>query len=410
MNPKDIRIEEYNYNLPELRIAKYPLEERDHSKLLIYQRGDISETIFKHIADHIPEGSMLVFNETRVIHARLIFQKPTGGIIEIFCLEPGESHQDIQIAMLQKKSVLWKCMVGGASKWKEGQILSLSFGSHTLYASKSGFQEGTFLIQFTWDNIALTFAEVLQYAGQVPLPPYLNRNPEEKDNYTYQTVYARHEGSVAAPTAGLHFTAELLHTLGQKNIHTSFVTLHVGAGTFKPVKSELLADHEMHEEWITIDKVWLQKCLQHQSNIIAVGTTSLRTLESLYHIGLKLIKDPTHSEDNVLTLKQWEPYEANIQRITMQESWKAILAWMDKTGKEKLIAKTGILIAPGYKFGVAHGLITNFHQPGSTLLLLIAAGIGEDWKKVYQYALEHNYRFLSYGDSSLLWIREEFRK
>ena len=413
MHPKNISIYDYSYLLPEKRIAKYPLAERDASKLVVYKEGKIEEAVYKNIAEHIPENSLLVFNNTKVVEARLLFQKLTGGVIEIFCLEPHEQYPDITTAMLQKEKVLWQCLVGGASKWKAGQILEKKIQQDgeeiTLFAKYVEKRNDSFIIELSWTPASLSFAEVLHYVGAIPLPPYIKRAVEESDHTRYQTVYAHYEGSVAAPTAGLHFTDNTFTQLEEQNIQTDFVTLHVGAGTFKPVKSETMQDHEMHAEWIDVSKIKIENILKNlDNNIIAVGTTSLRTLESLYWLGVKqfgvrgseLGVDP----DRSLSLLQWEAYELlESKNISSKNAIESLLYWMNENKLERLVAKTQILIAPGYDFKIVNGLITNFHQPQSTLLLLVAALIGGDWRKVYDYAMQNDFRFLSYGDGSLLW-------
>jgi S-adenosylmethionine:tRNA ribosyltransferase-isomerase len=397
-NPQNISISDYTYSLPGERIAKYPLAERDASKLLIYKEGKISEDIYRNIADHVPENSLLIFNDTKVVEARLLFQKPSGGVIEIFCLEPHEKYPDITTAMLQKEKVLWQCLVGGASKWKKGQLLEkkIKQDNHEIIL-KAGFIEkraDSFIIELSWSAAELTFAEILHQAGAIPLPPYIKRAAEETDAKRYQTVYAQFDGSVAAPTAGLHFTDNIFSQLKKKNIQTDFLTLHVGAGTFKPVKSESLREHDMHAEWMDVSKTTIENILNNlDKNIIAVGTTSLRTIESLYWLGVKQSGE----------LLQWEAYELAEKNIPVKDALKYLLKWMNKNKLERLIAKTQILIAPGYSFKIVKGLITNFHQPQSTLLLLVAAMIGDNWKKVYDHALQNDFRFLSYGDGCLLW-------
>jgi S-adenosylmethionine:tRNA ribosyltransferase-isomerase len=413
-DPKKISIREYTYSLPDNRIASYPLAERDASKLLLYKDDVITEDVYKNIALHIPENSLLVFNNTKVVEARLLFQKPTGGVIEIFCLEPHEQYPDITTAMLQTGKVLWHCLVGGASKWKAGQVLEKKIttaGSDIMlqarYVEK---RTDSFIIELSWLPTALSFAELLHHAGAIPLPPYIKRAAEESDTERYQTVYAQTDGSVAAPTAGLHFTETIFQSLKQKDIQTDFVTLHVGAGTFKPVKSETMLEHEMHAEYIDVSKSLIESILQNIGNnkIIAVGTTSLRALESLYWLGLKqsAIGSWQSEVDSLPFLSQWEAYEMTGKKIPVKEALQSLLDWMETNKLERLIAKTQILIAPGYSFKIADGLITNFHQPQSTLLLLVAALAGSDWKKMYDYALENEFRFLSYGDGTLLWRKD----
>ena len=404
-DPGTLAIKDFTYLLPEERIAKYPLAERDASKLLIYKEGNISEDIYKKIADQIPSNSLLFFNDTKVVEARLLFQKSTGGVIEIFCLEPHEQYPDITTAMLQHEKVLWHCLIGGASKWKRGQILSKKIlhnrNELILEAKYIGKGIDSFIVELSWNNSSLSFAEVLHLFGAIPLPPYIKREAETSDAERYQTVYAHYEGSVAAPTAGLHFTEKVFKSLKEKNIQKDFVTLHVGAGTFKPVKSETMQDHEMHAEYFTISKTTIQNLIDHlDKNIIAVGTTSLRTLESLYWLGLKLTTDDSRQ---TIEITQWEVYDHDEKNITPKEALKNLLRWMDEKKTIHLTAKTQIIIAPGYQFKIVNGLVTNFHQPQSTLLLLVSAFIGNNWRKVYDFALENNFRFLSYGDGSLLW-------
>ncbi len=406
MHPKRLLIKDFIYNLPAERIAKYPLPNRDESKLLIYKNGAITEDIYCNLTAYIPSSSLLVFNNTKVVEARLLFQKNTGSIIELFCLEPGDMYADITTAMLQKEKVIWKCLVGGAKKWKE-EILVLNIETKEkrieLSATKIEKLNDYFLIQFSWNDDALSFAEVLHFAGSVPLPPYLNRIAEETDKERYQTIYAKYDGSVAAPTAGLHFTERLFEQLDEKNIQHDFVTLHVGAGTFKPVKSETMQEHEMHTEFIEVRKELIENLLLNlNGNIIAVGTTSLRTMESLYWLGVKTIIDPVILSEQ-LSLQQWDAYDLTDEDISAENALKSLLHWMEKNNCATLFTKTQIIIAPGYDLKIADALITNFHQPQSTLLLLVAALVFSDWRKMYDYALANNFRFLSYGDGSLIW-------
>jgi S-adenosylmethionine:tRNA ribosyltransferase-isomerase len=404
MHPKDIRIEEYNYPLPDERIAKYPLGERDASKLLIYKDGGITEDVYSNIATHIPADTLMVFNQTKVVNARLQFKKPSGGAIEVFCLTPDAQYADIQTAMLQKGRVLWECLVGGASKWKPGMVLHLDNESprFTLSARIEARTWASYILSLEWDNDDLTFAEVLHYMGKVPLPPYLHRDADKIDEARYQTVFAKEEGSVAAPTAGLHFTNDVLQSLAAKNIDTAFVTLHVGAGTFKPVKSETMAEHDMHAEWLEVTLDTIQQLISSlDKKIVAVGTTSLRTLESLYWIGNKLANGIAVDLHGI-AVAQWDPYEAG-NTVSAANALAAIVQYMAAHDITKLITRTQILIAPGYTFRIVNGLATNFHQPQSTLLLLVSALIGDNWHGVYDFALGNDYRFLSYGDGSLLW-------
>ncbi|HJV18992.1 MAG TPA: S-adenosylmethionine:tRNA ribosyltransferase-isomerase [Sediminibacterium sp.] len=406
---RQIRISDFSYELPEERIARYPLQERDASKLLVYRNGEISETVYRQLANQLPGGSLLVFNNTRVVEARLLFQKETGGQIEIFCLEPGDQYADITTAMLQKGKVYWKCLVGGAKKWKEGALRLVIQREHAedpliIEARKLIQHNDYFIIELSWNLQQLSFAELLHAAGSIPLPPYLNRKTEEADKERYQTIYAQLDGSVAAPTAGLHFTPHVFETLQQKNICTAFVTLHVGAGTFKPVKASTMGEHEMHAEFIEVSASLIQQLINRPNEgVIAVGTTSLRTLESLYWLGVKAVLQPDISAE-ALHLQQWEPYELAEQNIPAGTALHALLQWMERQQVHQLITKTQIIIAPGYPFKIIRGLITNFHQPQSTLLLIVAAITGNDWQRIYRYALEHDFRFLSYGDGSLLWI------
>ncbi len=403
-HPEDIRIQDFNYLLPPDRIAKFPLAERDASKLLIYKEGQISEDIYRNITQHIPAGTTLVFNDTRVVEARLLFKKPTGGVIEIFALEQSEQYTDISTAMMQTGTVSWKCMIGGAAKWKHGMVLQKKItGEHPLSikARITDRLTDTFLINFSWEPSTLSFAELLHLAGIIPLPPYLKRETELSDKERYQTIYAKEEGSVAAPTAGLHFTPGIFSSFAKKNIVAQYVTLHVGAGTFKPVKSDLLADHQMHSEFIDVSFSTIEALIASE-HLFAVGTTSLRTMESLYWMGVKANIHPT-SEMRGLEVTQWEVYEQlNNLNMSRKQALESLLIWMKKNDLTRIICRTQILIAPGYTVRMADGIITNFHQPQSTLLLLIAALIGDEWKKLYQYALDNDFRFLSYGDGMMI--------
>lgn len=404
MHPKDLRIEDFTYSLPDERIAKYPLAERDASKLLVYSDGEITQDTYRNIASHIPGETLMVFNQTKVVHARLLFKKPSGGIIEVFCLSPGAQYPDVQTAMLQKSNVQWECLVGGAAKWKKNMVLSLvnDNPAFTLSASIITRTSSAYILNLSWDDSDLTFAEVLHHAGKVPLPPYLHREAEASDDERYQTLFAKEEGSVAAPTAGLHFTTEVMQSIAAKKISTSFVTLHVGAGTFKPVKSQTMAGHDMHAEWIEVTGESIKQLISHiDKNIVAVGTTSMRTIESLYWLGNKLLND--HKIDlHGIAVTQWDPYNDD-HKHTAYEALNAVRSYMAAGRSDKLVTRTQVIIAPGYRFRIVNGLVTNFHQPQSTLLLLVAAFIGDDWRKVYNYALGNGFRFLSYGDGSLLW-------
>lgn len=402
-----IRIEDFNYELPEERIAKYPLPQRDTSKLLYYTNGTISSSSFNRLPSLIPEGSLLLFNNTRVIHARLRFQKSTGATIEVFCLSPSRPA-DYTLNFGAHQECVWHCMIGNAKRWKNDALsmrIATPTGSLTLKAQKVGSTSQDTLVQFTWNNPSISFSEVLEYAGTLPIPPYMNRPTEEKDKETYQTVYARVEGSVAAPTAGLHFTENVLDELRDKNIETEEITLHVGAGTFKPVKSEYIGAHTMHSEIISVSYDTIQHIVNNDKTLVVVGTTSMRTIESLYYIGKKLGSQISPSDD-LPFVSQWEPY-TGASDIPPKEALRNILNYLQKTGQKRLVASTQIMIAPGYTFHYTDAIITNFHQPQSTLLLLIAAFVGDDWKKIYDYALQHDYRFLSYGDSSFLCLNKQ---
>jgi len=400
MNIQNINIQDYNYNLPEEKIAKYPLKNRENSKLLIYDKGNISHKTFKNIYDLISNNELLVFNNTKVIQARLNFKKETGANIEVFCLEPVEPA-DYSLMFQSTNSCKWKCIVGNLKKWKKGNI-SFEYTDNKnitkIFASKISSNEDSHIIEFTWDNKDLTFAEILEKSGEIPIPPYLKRKSEESDLRRYQTVYSKYKGSVAAPTAGLHFTNEILLNFKKTGIKTANITLHVGAGTFKPVKTNSVSEHEMHTEQFSVTKEFLEKLINNLGNITAVGTTTVRTLESLYFLGLKLSQKP---KDNDFHIKQWEVYDFK-KDLSSKEALQCIIEFMNNEKIDKFDASTQIIIVPGYKFNIVNKLITNFHQPKSTLLLLISAFIGEDWKKIYKYSLENKFRFLSYGDSSIL--------
>ncbi len=396
-------ISRFSYHLPDDLIARYPLPQRDGSRLLLYGEGAIHSAQFTDLPEQLPVGSMLLFNNTRVIHARLLFYKPGGTRIEIFCLTPSRPA-DYAVNFQQHQSCTWLCMTGNARRWREGALemkVPTGKGEVTLKAERVTPHGSETEIRFSWDNDHFTFSELLDAAGRLPIPPYLGRPSEEQDEMTYQTVYSRIEGSVAAPTAGLHFTPQVMDQLQARGIKTAEVTLHVGAGTFRPVKSETIAGHDMHTEFISVERETIERLLHHQGKLIVVGTTSLRTVESLYYIGRKLYDKPD-LQPHELTVKQWEPYEEE-QPITTGDALRSILTYLDRTGEQRLMADTQILIAPGYAFHFPDALLTNFHQPQSTLLLLIAAFVGDDWKKIYHHALQEGFRFLSYGDSSLLW-------
>ena len=413
-DPKTIAIADYDYPLPEERIAKYPLAERDKSKLLVFRNGNISEDTFSNIPNLLPDGSLLVFNNTKVIHARLVFQKETGSTIEIFCLEPYQTA--ISEAFEQREHCTWLCFVGNNKKWKSGCLEKVVSGQQSVVSEHSSIQASkqsgintiltatrreavgnAWIIDFSWTG-GISFAEVIEQAGVIPLPPYLHRNAEADDNERYQTVYADPMGSVAAPTAGLHFTERVFSQLQSRGILTDFLTLHVGAGTFKPVNSDTVGGHEMHTEKIVVNRSTIQNILSHYGKpLIAVGTTSVRTLESIYWFGVQLEGNPSVDSMHV---SQWEPYD-NPHEIDFRKSYSNVLDWMARHDADILLGETQLIIAPGYKYHVISGMITNFHQPKSTLLLLVSALIGDEWKRCYRFALDHGFRFLSYGDSCL---------
>lgn len=399
-NPGQIHIDEYDYPLPEGRIAAYPLAKRDSSKLLLYKDSQISQDVFSSLPSHLPQGSLLVFNNTKVIQARMRFHKETGAQIEIFCLDPAQPH-DYALIFQQTGRCSWHCLVGNLKKWKTGELrkeVSVNGKYTTLTARRSQSQGENHVVEFSWDNPAFTFADLLDSTGELPIPPYLKRGSEESDKETYQTVYSKIKGSVAAPTAGLHFTKTVLDDLVSAGFARAEVTLHVGAGTFKPVKSKTIAGHEMHSEFISVERETIEALLQHQGAVIAVGTTSVRTIESLYYIGEKLGKHP-QAEPKV---EQWLPYEPDSNQVDKKTALKNILVYLERNNLNRLLADTQIIIAPGYEFKIVDGIITNFHQPKSTLLLLVSALVKGDWRRIYDYALSHDFRFLSYGDSSLL--------
>jgi S-adenosylmethionine:tRNA ribosyltransferase-isomerase len=406
MDARSISIDDYSYILPDDKIARFPLPERDGSRLLVYREGQLSDQLFQDLPSLLPSGSLLVFNDTRVIFARLHFRKPSGGAIEIFCLEPGPAYSGIAEGMQQRGGVDWKCLVGGAGKWKKGQVLekliSGPAGNMVLRAEILAKEKDHFLIRLTWSPGELNFADLLAAAGNIPIPPYLKRESDAADEERYQTVYAGSGGSVAAPTAGLHFTADTLAALGPRHISTAFVTLHVGAGTFKPVTAARMANHDMHAEWISVSRTTIAQLRAHTGDLIAVGTTSARTLESLYWLALKITACP-EADPAGLGLDQWEVYdkwkEETAPAVTALDN---LLSWMNTRGLDQVQAETRLLIAPGYRFRIISGMLTNFHQPKSTLLLLVAALAGEGWKDIYQHALRGGYRFLSYGDSCLI--------
>ena len=399
---EQIRIEEFNYPLPDERIAKFPLTKRDESKLLVYRNGKIDEAVFKQLSDYLPQRSMLVYNNTRVIQARMLFQKETGAQIEVFCLEPVIPH-DYALVFQQTESCSWLCLVGNLKKWKEGALhktIRMDDKEVVLSAERIKTTGDSHLVRFSWNNPQVTFAELLDAAGILPIPPYLHRETRESDLQTYQTVYSKIKGSVAAPTAGLHFTPEVLAGLDAKGFTREEVTLHVGAGTFKPVKSEVIGDHEMHTEFISVRRSAIENIRTNLGRIIAVGTTSVRTLESLYYMGRTLVNNPDATSEE-LVVTQWTPYN-DTEEVTAHEALTALLDYLDRNQTDTLLSATQIMIAPGYEFKIVKGIITNFHQPKSTLLLLISAFVNGNWKSIYNYALDNDFRFLSYGDSSLL--------
>ena len=399
-DPRHIHIKDYNYDLPDNKIAKYPLQERDNSLLLVYKGKTITDSRFSAITDYLPEDSLMIFNNTKVIQARLHFKKSTGAQIEIFCLDPYSPH-DYNLIFQATDHCSWQCMIGNLKKWKEGILeKEIIINNETVLLKAERIQSAgnTHVIKFEWDNSQYTFADILDAVGELPIPPYLNRDTEEKDKETYQTLYSKIKGSVAAPTAGLHFTERTFENLKKKGIQTDEVTLHVGAGTFKPVKSETINGHEMHSEFISVKRETIEHILSHKGNIIAVGTTSVRTLESLYHIGAALEQNPN---PETLKVEQWQPYNRS-NTISKEKALKNILDYLDSHAINTLLADTQIMIVPGYVFKIVNGIVTNFHQPQSTLLLLVSAFVEGKWMSIYNHALAHDYRFLSYGDSSLL--------
>ena len=397
---KALSIVDFRYNLPDNQIAYFPVEPRDSSKLLIYKKGKISDYHYFQLNEHLPKNTLLIANNTKVVEARLHFQKTTGAKIEVFCLEPDNRYADIVRAMSQKGSVYWKCLIGGAKKWKD-EILSLTIENIELQVKKVDTTQNPAVLYFEWNDQTISFAEILHIFGKIPLPPYIKRETSLKDESSYQTVYAQQDGSVAAPTAGLHFTEDLLNRLGKNNIQTHFVTLHVGAGTFMPVKSETLGEHEMHAEFIDVSIEFIRTFLEHKETKVCVGTTSLRTLESLYWMGVKALNNSKISLEEI-KISQWDAYDLP-QDIPTEIAFGALENWMKSTKLIQLVLPTQLLIAPSYKIRTVDAILTNFHQPESTLLLLIYAFVGEDWKRIYTHALENNYRFLSFGDGSLLW-------
>lgn len=408
MDTKHIQIKDFNYNLPDERIAKFPLAKRDNSKLLLYRHGEVTEDVFHNIAQYLPKGALMVFNNTKVIQARLHFRKETGALIEVFLLEP-YMPADYEQMFQTTGHCSWLCMIGNLKKWKEGSLkrtFDVKGKEVTLVAERKEDVHKSYRVDFSWDASDVSWAELLDAVGELPIPPYLNRETQESDKTTYQTVYSKIKGSVAAPTAGLHFTPEVLADIDRHGIDREELTLHVGAGTFKPVNSEEIQDHEMHTEYICVHRQTLEKLIRHEAKAIAVGTTSVRTLESLYYIGVKLQYNPNATEDE-LHVNQWEPYDDNrngkiVDGISPCQAIQNILTYLETNHLEALHTSTQIIIAPGFEYKIVKMLVTNFHQPQSTLLLLVSAFVNGDWHKIYDYALSHDFRFLSYGDSSLL--------
>ena len=409
MNTQEIQISDYNYELPDERIAKFPKEQRDHSKLLIYRQGEVGEDVFYNLPKYLPKGALMVMNNTRVIQARLHFRKTnekgenTGALIEIFLLEPAQPADYEQMFQTTDRCS-WLCLVGNLKKWKEGALihqLEIRNEKLDIKATRRGEHGTSQWIDFEWDNASISFAEILDAMGELPIPPYLNRETQESDLTTYQTVYSKIKGSVAAPTAGLHFTDAVLSELNACGIECEELTLHVGAGTFRPVKSATIGEHEMHTEYIAVRRHTIERLIAHEGRAIAVGTTSVRTLESLYYMGLKVLTNPEIKEED-LHVSQWEPYNVQLSTFNIKRVLQALLDWMIRHELTVLHSSTQIIIAPGYDYHIVKMLITNFHQPQSTLLLLVSAFVKGDWHKIYDYALSHDFRFLSYGDSSLL--------
>ena len=400
---KHIKIKDYNYPLTDVRIAKYPLSERDHSKLLIYDKGEIKEDVFYNIAEYLPKNALMIFNNTKVIQARMHFRKDTGALIEVFLLEP-YAPADYEQMFQTTSECSWLCLVGNLKKWKGQQLgREINIKGKDVFVKVDYEREHhtSHLIKFSWNNNEVSFTEILDAIGELPIPPYLNRETQESDKTTYQTVYSKIKGSVAAPTAGLHFTDNVLSSVSNYGIDLEEITLHVGAGTFKPVKSDEIGEHNMHSEFVCVHKSTIEKLLLHDGKAIAVGTTSVRTLESLYYVGLKLLKDKDLSEDE-LHVCQWEPYADDVKQFSAVKAIEQIREYMEEKNVNSIHFSTQIIIVPGYDYKIVKMLVTNFHQPQSTLLLLVSAFLHGDWKRVYDYALSHDFRFLSYGDSSLL--------
>ncbi len=409
MHPRDIKIADFTYHLPEDKIAHYPLAERDASKLLVWNNGTIVDDVYRNIANHFNTGSLLLFNNTKVIQARLFFTSATGAEIEVFCLEPYKSDGDFPKALEHSSPVLWKCMIGRADKWRTKSLQRVAIINGVDVLLKAQIVDkppDCFVVKFEWDSTEISFADILAEAGNVPLPPYVKRRSEHVDVDRYQTVFAKYNGSVAAPTASLHFTNDILQDFKHHNIDIDFLTLHVGAGTFKPVKSEYIGEHLMHAEWMSVSIQTIQNIVKHlDKSIVAIGTTSLRTIESLYWIGVKIITNPQISGEDI-SIKQWEVYDETYDtNVKSKDALEALIKWLRRNNKTHVICQTQIIIAPGYNFKIANVLVTNFHQPNSTLLLIIAAA-SKDWRRIYDHALDNNYRFLSYGDGCLIFFEE----
>ena len=403
-----VKISDYDYALPDERIARFPLAERDTSKLLFYRGGEITESCFRSLPEIVPAGALMVFNNTKVIQARLHFRKPTGALIEVFCLEPLQPAEYAE-NFRQTRHSAWLCLIGNRKRWRDGELTrTATVGGQeiTLTARCTPSEAASVRVDFTWNGESVSFAEVLDTFGELPIPPYLRRATQESDKTTYQTVYSKIEGSVAAPTAGLHFTKRVLDHLRERGVEMEELTLHVGAGTFRPVKCEEMKDHEMHTEHIVVSRQTVQRLLAHRGKAIAVGTTSVRTLESLFHIGAYLTQHADATEEE-LHVAQWQPYETDTDGISVVEALSAIDRYMERNRMQALHTTTQIIIVPGYRYRIVQAMVTNFHQPRSTLLLLVSAFVGNDWRRIYDYALHHDFRFLSYGDSSLLVRKEE---
>lgn len=399
----ELKLSDYEYNLPEEKIAKFPLEKRNTSKLLQFKKGEIEHLKFNQLPELIPAGSLMVFNNTKVIPARLIFQRSTGAKIEIFLLKPIAPTTVINEVMIKTDTVSWECMIGNLKKWKVGEILSgeLIYQSQNIRLNASLIDLENRIVRFTWDA-EVPFVSIVEASGEVPLPPYLNRKPVDEDRPRYQTVYSKNEGAVAAPTAGLHFTEQVLDRLTENNVKKEFLTLHVGAGTFQPIKTDNITEHNMHSEQVVVSISTIKSVAEHQSKLLAVGTTSMRSLESLYWFGVRLLRN----EGDEFLIPKLYPYQNFSLLPSRNESFEKIYNYMCNKGLNEITGSTEIFIVPGYKFRVCDGLVTNFHQPGSTLILLVAAFTNECWRQLYDEALDKDYRFLSYGDSSLLWLHD----